>query len=73
MVRGLIKEIIEYLIGISLAAGLCAFASLAGFDRERVSPIRLLMVVIATSYILFAVMGSSTPVLTMEWRARFSC
>ena len=43
----------------------CAFAMLAGFDRDRVFYPTLLMV-IATYYILFAVMGSSTPAMTIE-------
>jgi hypothetical protein len=39
----------------------CAFAALVGFDRDRVfSP--MLVTVIATCYILFAAIGSSTPV-----------
>jgi hypothetical protein len=53
----------EYLIGVGLALGVCAFAMLAGFDRERVFYPTL---VIATYYILFAVIGSSTPALAFE-------
>jgi len=30
------KEFMEYLIGVVLAAVVCAFAGFAGFDRERV-------------------------------------
>ena len=55
----------EYLIGIGLAVVVCAFAMLAGFDRDRVF-YPTLLTVIATYYILFAVMGSSTPALTIE-------
>ncbi|HYZ86105.1 MAG TPA: hypothetical protein VE621_16970 [Bryobacteraceae bacterium] len=55
----------EYLIGVALAALVCAFAMLAGFDRDRVFYPTLLMP-IATYYILFAVMGSSTPALISE-------
>ena len=55
----------EYLIGVVLAAVVCAFAMLAGFDRERVF-YPTVLIVIATYYILFAVMGSSTPALAME-------
>ena len=55
----------EYLIGIVLAVVVCAFATLVGFDRDRVFYPTLLMV-IATYYILFAVMGSSTPALALE-------
>jgi len=55
----------EYLIGLVLAAAVCAFAILAGFDRDRVF-YPTVLIVIATYYILFAVMGSSTPSLTIE-------
>lgn len=55
----------EYLIGVVLAAAVCAFASLAGFDRDRVF-YPTLLIVIATYYILFAVMGNSTSARTME-------
>lgn len=55
----------EYLIGVALAGVVCAFAMLAGFDRDRVFYPTLLSV-IATYYILFAVMGKSTPALTIE-------
>lgn len=43
----------------------CAFATLAGFDRDRVF-YPTLLIVIATYYILFAVMGSSMPALGLE-------
>ena len=46
----------EYLIGVGLAVVVCAFAMLAGFDRDRVF-YPTLLTVIATYYILFAVMG----------------
>jgi hypothetical protein len=52
----------EYLIGSGLAVVVCTFAMLAGFDRDRVF-YPMLVAVIATYYILFAVMGSSTRVL----------
>jgi hypothetical protein len=55
----------EYLIGTVLAAVVCAFAMLAGFDRDRVFYPTLLMP-IATYYVLFAVMGSSTPAVLVE-------
>lgn len=55
----------EYLIGIVLAAVVCVFAMLAGFDRDRVFYPTLLMP-IATYYVLFAVMGRSTPALITE-------
>jgi hypothetical protein len=55
----------EYLIGVVLAVVVCAFAMLAGFDRDRVFYPTLLMP-IATYYILFAVMGSYTPAMIIE-------
>jgi hypothetical protein len=55
----------EYLVGVVLAAVVCAFATLAGFDRDRVFYPTLLTAV-ATYYILFAVMGSSTPAMIIE-------
>ena len=55
----------EYLIGVVLAAVMCAFAMLTGFDRDRVFYPTLLMF-IAGFYILFAVMGSSVQALTRE-------
>ena len=48
-----------------MAAVVCAFASLAGFDGDRVF-YPTLLIVIATFYILFAAMGNSTPALMME-------
>lgn len=55
----------EYLIGVGLAVALCVFAVLAGFDRDRVFYPTLALVV-ATYYILFAVMGSSMSALAWE-------
>jgi hypothetical protein len=55
----------EYPIGIVLAAVVCVFAMLAGFDRDRVFYPTLLMP-IATYHVLFAVMGRSTLALTTE-------
>ena len=56
----------EYLIGVLLAAATCVFfGMLAGFDRERVF-YPMMLAPIATYYILFAAMGSSTPALTSE-------
>lgn len=55
----------EYLIGAGLAVVVCAFALLAGFDRDRVF-YPTMVIVIATYYILFAVMGSSLRVLALE-------
>jgi hypothetical protein len=55
----------EYLMGVGLALVGCAFAMLTGFDRDRVF-YPTLLTVIATYYILFAVMGNSTPALAIE-------
>jgi len=55
----------EYLIGVVLAAVMCAFALLTGFDRDRVFYPTMLMF-IAGFYILFAVIGSSIQALTIE-------
>lgn len=56
----------EYLIGVALAAATCVvFGMLAGFDRERLF-YPMMIPPIATYYILFAAMGSSTPALTLE-------
>jgi hypothetical protein len=59
------KVSMEYLVGVVLAAVVCAFATLAGFDRDRVF-YPTLLTAIATYYILFAVMGSSTPAMIIE-------
>ena len=55
----------EYLIGAGLAVVVCTLALLVGFDRDRVF-YPTLLAVIATYYILFAVMGSSMPALAIE-------
>src|SRR5947209_19041342 len=55
-----------YVIGVVLAAATCVlFGMLAGFDRERVF-YPMMLAPIATYYILFAAMGSSTPALIAE-------
>jgi hypothetical protein len=55
----------EYFVGVGLALAVCAFASFVGFDRDRVF-YPTLAVVVATYYILFAVMGNSTRALGLE-------
>ena len=55
----------EYLIGVVLAAVMCVFAMLTGFDRDRVFYATMLLF-IAGFYILFAVMGGSARALTIE-------
>ena len=55
----------EYLIGVALAVLVCAFAMLAGFDRQRVF-YPTLVTVIASYYILSIAIGYSTPALVVE-------
>jgi hypothetical protein len=55
----------EYLIGAGLALIMCVFSMSAGFDRDRVF-YPILLNVIATYYILFAVMGNSMTALIVE-------
>jgi hypothetical protein len=55
----------EYLIGIGLAVVVCVFATLVGFDRDRVF-YPTLVPVVATYYVLFAVVGTSTRALVLE-------
>ena len=55
----------EYLIGVGLAVVVCAFALFSGFDRDRVF-YPTLVPVVATYYVLFAVMGSSMRALALE-------
>jgi hypothetical protein len=55
----------EYLIGVMLALVISVFAMLAGFDRDRVF-YPTLVVVTATYYILFAVIGGSSTALALE-------
>src|SRR5215831_11775352 len=64
-VRGVESRYMEYLIGVGLALLVCTFARLVGFDRDRVFYPTMVLVV-ATYYILFAVMGSSMPALGLE-------
>jgi hypothetical protein len=55
----------EYLIGAMVGVAAAAFGQLAGFDRSRnFYPIAL--IVIASYYELFAVMGGSTTALWLE-------
>lgn len=55
----------EYLIGLGLAVLVCLLARVVGFDRERVFYPTMTWVV-ATYYILFAVMGNSMRALAWE-------
>ena len=54
-----------YLIGVVLALVVAAFAALVGLDRER-GFYPTVLVVVASYYDLFAVMGGSIPVLGGE-------
>lgn len=56
---------LEYLIGMLLALGVGAFASTIGFDRDRAF-YPLLLVVIASYYVLFAAMGGSVGAVVLE-------
>lgn len=55
----------EYLIGTGLAVAVCVFARLSGFDRDRVF-YPTMVIIVATFYILFAVMGNSMSALAAE-------
>lgn len=55
----------EYLIGLLLAAGVIIFSALVGLDRER-SFYATAMIVVASYYPLFAVMGGSRHALMVE-------
>ena len=55
----------EYLIGLILALAVAGSATLIGLDRERAFYPTVLMV-IASYYVLFAVMGASPRTLGME-------
>jgi hypothetical protein len=48
----------EYLIGLVLSLVVAGFASSVGFDRDRVY-YPVVLIVIATYYVLFASMGAS--------------
>ena len=55
----------EYAIGITAAVAVGLFASVVGFDKER-GYYSVVLIVIATLYILFAVMAGSTETLVAE-------
>jgi hypothetical protein len=54
-----------YVIGVILALSTVAFARLVGFDRDRAF-YPIVLVIIASYYVLFAVMGGSTRALIIE-------
>lgn len=55
----------EYAIGVTIAAAVGLFGSVVGFDKER-SFYPVVLIVIATLYLLFAAMGKSTEALVAE-------
>ncbi|HVW84923.1 MAG TPA: hypothetical protein VHB50_09590 [Bryobacteraceae bacterium] len=65
MVEARGEEFMEYPIGVGLAVAVCVFARLSGFDRDRVF-YPMLATVVATYYILFAVIGGSMAALIVE-------
>jgi len=58
----------EYLIGIAVAIAVCLAASLIGFDKDRAF-YPVVLIVIASYYILFAAMGASIQTLLIELAA----
>jgi hypothetical protein len=57
--------IVEYAIGLILALGACAFCTFAGFERDR-ALYPVMLIVIASYYDLFAVLGGDTTALAIE-------
>jgi hypothetical protein len=55
----------EYLIGLILSLVVAGFAIIVGFDRDR-SFYPTVLIVIASYYVLFAVMGASGRTLVIE-------
>jgi hypothetical protein len=55
----------EYWIGLILSLAVTGFAVMIGFDRERVF-YPTLLIVFASYYVLFAVMGASRRTLVIE-------
>ena len=53
------------LVGVILALAVCAFGTLVRFDRSRAF-YPTMLIVVASYYGLFAVMGGSTPALLIE-------
>ena len=55
----------EYLIGLTLSLAVAGGAAAIGFDRERAF-YPTVLIVIASDYVLFAVMGASGQALVIE-------
>lgn len=54
-----------YAVGIGLSVAVAVFARLVGFDRDRAF-YPTVLIVVASYYVLFAVMGGSTRALAAE-------
>lgn len=59
------RSAVEYLIGLILSVAVAGFATAIGFDRERAF-YPTVLIVIASYYVLFAVMGGSSRALLVE-------
>ncbi len=55
----------EYLIGLILSVAVAGFATVIGLDRDRAF-YPTVLIVIASYYVLFAVMGGSSRALLVE-------
>ncbi len=55
----------EYLVGVVLGLAVCGLGTVAGFERDR-SFYPVIMIVVASYYALFAVLGSDVPALYVE-------
>jgi len=55
----------EYLVGALLALGVGVFATVVGLDRDRAF-YPVLLAVIASYYVLFAIMGGARDVMVVE-------
>jgi hypothetical protein len=55
----------EYLVGFLVASGVSVLASLVGFDKER-GFYAVVLIVIASYYVLFAAVGASFSTLAQE-------
>src|SRR5438045_2110157 len=55
----------EYVVGILLAFAVAGAARIIGFDRERAF-YPTVLIVVASYYVLFAVMGASSTILGIE-------
>jgi hypothetical protein len=56
---------VEYLVGLLLSVAVAGFATAVGLDRERAF-YPTVLIVIASYYVLFAVMGASGRTLVIE-------